>query len=65
MSDYVNAIINVCGKHDIPVINLFTVPELDPRDPQLKAKYFIDDEHPTHLGHDIIASKLIALIKKL
>lgn len=55
LEDYVNAILAICEKHDITVIDLFKINPLDPADTELVP----DGLHPSDKGHSIMA-KVIA-----
>ena len=49
--DYVNAIKTVCANNEIPVIDLYNLCTLDPKD----QNYFPDKLHPNADGHAVIA----------
>jgi len=51
LEDYVNAIREICKKRNIPVIDLFEINPLDPRDAELVP----DGLHPSDEGHKIMA----------
>lgn len=51
LEDYVNAILTICKKHDINVIDLFKLNPLDPADAELVP----DGLHPSDKGHSILA----------
>lgn len=55
LEDYVNAIINICKKENIPVIDLFNINPIDPTDKVL----IPDGLHPSDKGH-IVMAKVIA-----
>jgi len=61
LSDYVDAILNICEKHNISVIDLFNINPLDKEDKELLP----DGLHPSDKGHiimeKVIAEKLIKL----
>ena len=58
LKDYVDAIKEVCDSYSIPVIDLFSVDNLDPSNVDIKNKYFPDGLHPNSEGHKIMANLL-------
>ena len=55
LEDYVNAILSICKKRGVAVIDLFNINPLDPADTELVP----DGLHPSDKGHAILA-KVIA-----
>lgn len=51
LADYVDAILEICKKHNVPVIDLFKINPLDPADSELVP----DGLHPNDKGHSIMA----------
>ena len=51
LEDYVDAIIEICERRDVAVINLFKINPFDPNDKELVP----DGVHPSDKGHGIIA----------
>ena len=51
LADYANAIVTVCNRRKVAVIDLFGIDPLDPRDPTLVP----DGLHPNDAGHAILA----------
>lgn len=61
LADYVEAIIAICEKQGIPVIDLFKINPLDPKDPTLVP----DGLHPNDDGHKIMAEVIANELLKL
>ena len=58
LNDYVEAIKDVCDVYSVPVIDLFSVSELDANNSIIRTTYFPDGLHPNAEGHKIIANML-------
>ncbi len=56
--DYVDAIIEISGFYGIPVLDLYRVSGLQPRNEILRELYMPDGLHPNDAGHTRIAQKL-------
>ena len=56
LNDYVDAIKEVCDKYDIPVIDLFSLSEMDPSLSEVRTQYMPDGLHPNAAGHEKIAA---------
>lgn len=56
LKDYKDAIINVCERYSLPVIDLYSNSGLNPSIPNIKSTYFPDGLHPNEKGHERIAS---------
>ena len=56
LSDYVEAIITVCEKYSVPIIDLFNTYPIDPSDSSDRTAYIPDGLHPNAIGHEIIAN---------
>ncbi len=61
LADYVNAIIEVCEKHNVPVIDLFRSDIIDPTD----AVVIPDGLHPSDKGHVIMADYIAKELLKI
>lgn len=61
LADYVNAIIEVCEKHDVPVIDLFRSDIIDPFDTEV----IPDGLHPSDKGHVIMADYIAKELLKI
>jgi len=53
--DYRNAIIRIASKHNIPVLDLYTIYPVDPTTQENRNKYMPDGLHPNDLGHKMLA----------
>ena len=53
---YVEAIKEVCEKYDVPVIDLFSLSEMDPSLSKVRTQYMPDGLHPNAAGHERIAA---------
>lgn len=51
LSDYAEAIVEICRKHDVAVIDLFNINPLDPAN----ADFVPDGLHPNDNGHKVLA----------
>lgn len=60
LEDYVKAIKEVCERYSVPIIDLYSISELDPSDSTIKTSYMPDGLHPNNQGHKIMAD----IIKK-
>lgn len=61
LEDYVNAILAICKKHDVAVIDLFKINPLDPADTELVP----DGLHPSDKGHAIMAQVIAQELLKI
>lgn len=61
LEDYVNAIIEICAKHDVPVIDLFRSNIIDPFDKEV----IPDGLHPNDKGHIIMADYIAKELLKI
>ena len=61
LADYVNAIINVANKYNLPCIDLFNSNIFDPFDTEVVP----DGLHPNTEGYKVIAEKISAFIKAM
>ncbi len=61
LADYVNAIINVCKKYDVPVIDLFRSDIIDPTDVSVVP----DGLHPSDKGNRIMADYIAKELLKI
>lgn len=58
LGDYVNAILEVCEKYSVPVIDLYSNLDLDPSAEEVREYYMEDGLHPNSAGHRLIADYL-------
>ena len=56
LKDYRDAIINVCERYSLPVIDLYANSGINPCIKSIKNTYFPDGIHPNEKGHERIAS---------
>ena len=61
LEDYAKAILAICGKHGIDVIDLFKINPLDPTDEELMP----DRLHPNDKGHAILAQVIAEELLKI
>ena len=61
LEDYVNAILTICKRHKVPVIDLFKINPLDPTDKEVVP----DGLHPNDKGHAIMAQVIAEELLKL
>lgn len=61
LEDYVNAIVAICKKREIAVIDLFKINPLDPADSELVP----DGLHPSDKGHSIMAQVIAEELLKI
>lgn len=62
---YIEAIHEVCEKYAVPVLDLYREGMASTATEELSATYFKDGLHPNELGHDVIARKVEAFLKRL
>ncbi len=65
LEDYVNAVKDVCAKYSIPVIDLYTLFDLDVTDTSVRSEYMPDGLHPNADGHQILADIIAKELKKI
>lgn len=63
LSDYVNAIKDICKKYSIPVIDLYNQYPIDPTNEAERNIYMPDGLHPNAKGHKLIADLLLLNLK--
>ncbi len=61
LSDYADAIVTICKKHNLPVIDLFKINPLDPEDKEIVP----DGLHPNDKGHAIMAQVIAQELLKI
>ena len=61
LKDYVDKIIEICKKHNLPVIDLFRSGIIDPNDKELLP----DGLHPSDKGHAIMADYIAKELQKI
>ncbi|MGN1317298.1 MAG: SGNH/GDSL hydrolase family protein [Acutalibacteraceae bacterium] len=62
---YVNAILDICGKYAIPVLDMYHEGLISTRTDALSALYFADGLHPNELGHQVMARKIANFLNRL
>lgn len=62
---YIDAIHDVCEKYAVPVLDLYREGMISTATEELSATYFKDGLHPNELGHDVMARKVEAFLKRL
>ena len=62
---YIDAIHAVCEKYAVPVLDLYREGMISTATEELSATYFKDGLHPNELGHDVMARKVEAFLKRL
>ena len=65
LKDYRDAIITISKKHNIPVIDLYTLYKIDPTKEEERDKYMKDGHHPNDIGHKMLADVFIENLSKL
>ena len=65
LEDYVNAMVEICRKHDVPVLNLYTDLPIDPKKPEDCKKYTFDGLHYNDLGHIEVGKKIAEFLKSI
>lgn len=63
--DYVNIIREVAEYYSLPILDLWKCGKFQPAVPILKEKFMPDGLHPNDKGHEILASRIIGLLKSL
>ena len=56
LEDYVVAMKNIAKKYELPLIDLFTLVDIDPTSAEQRTKYIPDGLHPNAEGHKVIAN---------
>ena len=62
---YIEAIHTVCEKYAVPVLDLYREGMVSTATAELSATYFKDSLPPNELGHDVIARKVEAFLRRL
>lgn len=65
LSQFADAIIEVCGYYGIPVLDMFRKCTLNPSITQQQSLYFIDDTHPNVEGHFRMGTTVSGFLKTL
>lgn len=65
LCDYVSAVNEVCGIYNIPVLDLFNNEGMPITDNDFRRECAPDGLHPNDKGHEILAQKLLELLKTL
>ena len=63
--EYVNAIVKVCGIHNVPVLNLYEKLGIDPKKPEDREKYTLDGLHYNDNGHVAVANCIMDFLRSL
>lgn len=61
--DYVDALISVCRKYSIPIIDTYAISGMNPNVPDIGTDYFADGLHLNAAGHQKLAESVIPYIK--
>lgn len=61
LADYADAMVTICKKHDVDVIDLFKINPLDPADKELVP----DGLHPSDKGHSVMAEVIAEELLKI
>ena len=62
---YVNAMLDICGKYAVPVLDMYHEGLISTRTDALSALYFADGLHPNELGHRVMARKIANFLNRL
>lgn len=65
LADYVNAVREVTALYSLPLLDMFSHDDFDPKDPEFRAEYVPDGLHPNDAGHRILANEIIKFLKDL
>lgn len=65
LKDYVDAIREVAEYYSVPVLDLWAESGLCPAIESHRERFMPDGLHPSDVGHEILADKIISYIKKL
>ncbi len=63
LKSYVYAIKEVAEYYSLPILDFYAESGIQPNIPIMKEKYMPDGLHPNHLGHEILAKKMISYLK--
>lgn len=62
---YVNAMLDICGKYAVPVLDMYHEGLISTRTDALSTLYFTDGLHPNELGHRVMARKIANFLNRL
>ncbi|MBR3961162.1 MAG: SGNH/GDSL hydrolase family protein [Clostridia bacterium] len=65
LEDYVKIIREVAEYYSLPLLDLWKCSRLQPAVPIIRDMYMPDSLHPNDAGHEIIASRIVGLLKTL
>lgn len=65
LADYVNAVREVTSLYSLPLLDMFSHDDFDPKDPEFRAEYVPDGLHPNDAGHRILANEIIKFLEEL
>lgn len=65
LADYVNAIVEIAGRYNVPVLNLYEKLDIDPKKPEDREKYTLDGLHYNDLGHIAVANCIAEFLKNV
>ncbi len=63
--DYVSAIKEVAAYYSVPVLDLYSEYGINPVIDSLRERFMPDALHPSDLGHELLANKIISYIKNI
>ena len=63
--DYVSAIKEVAAYYSVPVLDLYSEYGINPVIDSLRERFMPDALHPSDLGHELLADKIISYIKNI
>ncbi len=65
LSGYVAIIKEVAAYYNLPVLDLYAIPDFEPENEENRLMYMRDGLHPNDLGHEILYKYLSAFLKAL
>ena len=65
LCDYVNAMVEIAHRHDVPILNLYEKLGIDPKKPEDREKYTLDGLHYNDAGHLAVGKCLLEFLKSL
>lgn len=65
LEEYVNAIVEISRRHNVPVLNLYEKLAIDPKKPEDREKYTLDGLHYNDKGHVAVANCIAEFLKNI
>ena len=65
LEEYVNAIVEISRRHNVPVLNLYEKLAIDPKKPEDREKYTLDGLHYNDKGHIAVANCIAEFLKNI